>query len=75
MTPGIYRLVVLGSALAWLLLGLHLPALHQVTHHDAALHWSMTAAITALTAVGMAGVLVLLRAPRGWGRGGRGEAT
>lgn len=69
MAPGIYRLVVLGSALSWLLLGLHLPAVHQLTHHDATLHWSVTAAIAVLAVAGMAGVLVLLRAPRGW-RGG-----
>jgi hypothetical protein len=70
MVPGLYRFVVLGSALAWLLLGLHLPALHQVTHHDATLHWSVMAAIGALAAAGVVGVWVLLRAPRRWGAGG-----
>ena len=69
MRPWPYRLTVLGSALAWLLLGLHLPTLHELTDHG----WSPPArvlAMTALLALAGAGALwALLRTPPGRGTG------
>jgi hypothetical protein len=67
MTTRAYRLTVLGSALAWFLLGLHAPALHQMTHHGRALPATALGAVLALAACAVAGVWRLLRAPRSGG--------
>lgn len=66
-----YRLTVLGSALAWMLLGLHLPTLHEVMDHG----WRPPVAVLAMTIVlAMVGtwtVWTLLRAtPRASGTEG-----
>lgn len=68
MSTHSYRVTVLGAALSWLLLGMHLPAAHDMTFH--ALHdgiapsW-LVLALTTLFAV-LAGLSVwqLLRSVR-----------
>ncbi len=63
MSAWTYRLLVLGSALAWLLVGLHLPALHQITHHGRPLQPAVVLAVAALVLLAIGGVWALLRAP------------
>jgi hypothetical protein len=64
MTARAYQLTVLGSVLAWFLLGLHAPALHQMTHHGRDLPVTALGATLILAACAVAGVWRLLRAPR-----------
>ena len=63
MRPWSYRLTVLGNAVVWLLVGLHLPTLHELTDHG----WAAPAfvrAVTAVLALAGAGLLwALLRTP------------
>ena len=58
-----YRLTVIGCALAWFLVGLHLPTLHEMTHHGQAPNWTVLTAVSFLTVVAIAGLWALLRAP------------
>ena len=58
-----YRLTVVGCALAWFLVGLHLPGLHRMTHHDMATHWGVVAIVALLAAGAVAGLWALLRTP------------
>lgn len=58
-----YRSILLVSTVAWFMIGLHVPALHQVTHHGSALSASLLAAIATLIVVGVLTLLALLRAP------------
>lgn len=63
MSTRTYRLTVIGCALAWFLVGLHIPALHGMTHDGQTTHWDVVA-ITLLLGIGaVAGLLVLLRRP------------
>ena len=64
MFPRYYRLTVVGCALAWFLLGFHVPALHQMTHHGRALSWTALVATAVVALLAVAGLLALLRAPR-----------
>ena len=66
MIPRYYRLTVLGCALSWFLVGLHLPALHQTTHHGRAPDWTVLAMLSFLTIVAIAGLWILLHAPVAW---------
>ena len=63
MRTGFYRLTVVGCAVSWFLVGLHLPALHAMTHHGRAPHWTALAAVSVLAVAAVAGLWVLLRAP------------
>ena len=63
-----YRLTVVGCALSWLLIGLHLPALHQMTHHGRTPHWSVLAGVSVLALLAVATLWALLRAPAAAGR-------
>jgi hypothetical protein len=56
-----YRATVLACALAWLLVGLHLPALHAMTHHGARASWSVVALVAALVLGALAALAALLR--------------
>jgi len=58
-----YRLTVVGCALSWFLVGLHLPALHEMTHHGRAPQWSILAILLSLSAAAIVGLWVLLRVP------------
>ena len=58
-----YRALVVWCALSWFMVGLHLPALHELTHDDHAPPL-LVLAVTALFAIGaVAGLWLLLRAP------------
>jgi hypothetical protein len=58
-----YRLTVLGCALAWFLLGAHLPILHALTEHGRSPSWTVLLAVAAVTVAALACVVMLLRAP------------
>ena len=61
MSTRTHRLTVLGCALCSFLAGLHLPALHAMTHHESSPPWTFVA-LTALFAIGaVAGLWALLR--------------
>lgn len=62
-----YRMVVVGCALSWFVLGLHLPGLHRVTHHGAAFPpWNVVVILLLLAVAAVAGLWALLRAPGRW---------
>jgi type III secretory pathway component EscU len=58
-----YRSILLVSTMAWFMIGLHVPALHQVTHHGSGASMTVVAAIATLIVVGILSLLALLRAP------------
>jgi hypothetical protein len=58
-----YRITVLGCALAWFLVGLHLPGLHGVVEHGQAPHTGVLVATLLLAVAAVAGLWALLRAP------------
>jgi type III secretory pathway component EscU len=58
-----YRSILLISTVVWFLIGLHTPALHQVTHHGTGLPMTVLAAIVTLIVVGIVCLWALLRAP------------
>ena len=67
MPIGRYRLTVVGCALSWLLVGLHLPMLQHLTNdmtHERSSHdWLVVAMTTLLVVAGIAGLWMLLRTP------------
>jgi hypothetical protein len=63
-----YRLTVIGCALAWFLVGLHIPSLHGMTHDGQSPHWGVVA-ITLLLGIGaVVGLWALLRSPDRWSK-------
>jgi len=58
-----YRTTLLVSIVAWFMIGLHVPALHQITGHGATPSPTVLVAIAILTVVAILGVWRLLRAP------------
>lgn len=71
MRPMSYRLTLIGSALAWLLLGLHLPTLHEVIDHGWRPPMAVLVMMIVLALAGLGTLWMLLRAsPRGTGSGG-----
>lgn len=58
-----YRTIVLISTVAWFMIGLHVPALHNVTDHGSALSPSLVVALMILVVVGAATLFALLRDP------------
>jgi hypothetical protein len=58
-----YRSILLVSSAAWFMIGLHVPALHQYTHHGTAVPATVLGAIVTLIIVGVLGLSVLMRAP------------
>ena len=58
-----YRLTVMGSALSWLLLGLHLPTLHELTAHAAAPPMSVLIGTVVLAILSAIGLWALLSVP------------
>lgn len=63
MSMRAYQLTVVGCALSWFLVGLHLPALHEITHHGRSPHWSVLALVALFAVAALGGLAVLLRAP------------
>ena len=59
-----YRLTVIACVLSSFMVGLHLPALHAMTHHGNGPSWSALAITAMLGVVALGGLgLLLLRAP------------
>lgn len=63
MRPLSYRLTVLGSALTWMLLGLHLPTLHEVIDHGWRPPMPVLVMTIVLALVGVGTLWALLRRP------------
>ncbi len=63
MSTSYYRLTVVACALSWFLVGLHLPALHRMTHHGAAPPWTVLSIVSFLAASAVAALWLLLRSP------------
>jgi hypothetical protein len=63
MSTSRYRLTVVACALSWFMVGLHLPALHRMTHHGETPHWSVLAIVSFLAASAFAALWLLLRSP------------
>ena len=59
-----YRLTVIGCALSWLLLGLHLPTVHEVLDHGWSPPTSVMVMIVVLVVAAVSALLALLRASR-----------
>ncbi len=70
-----YRLLVVGCALSWFLVGLHLPALHAMIHHGGEPHLLALVITTLLASAGAVGLWALLRVPRGWPTRSSAEAS
>lgn len=63
MSTSYYRLTVVACALSWFMVGLHVPALHRMTHHGGTPPWTVLAVMSLLAAAAGAGLWVLLRSP------------
>lgn len=61
MSLATYRFVVLGSLFSSFMVGLHMPALHEIVEHGADAHWDVLAATSALIVLTIAGAWALLR--------------
>ena len=64
MSTPLYRLTVVACALAWFLVGLHAPVVHDFTHHGRAPRVGLLVILALLLIVASASVWMLLRAPR-----------
>lgn len=63
MPTAYYRLLVIGCALSWLMLGLHVRALHVLTHPGHPISWLVLSLTALFGIVGIACLALLLRAP------------
>ena len=63
MTTRYYRLAVVACAVLWLMLGLHLPVLHQIAYHGRMPSPTVLVALTLNAVLALAGLWILLRAP------------
>ena len=63
MRAGTYRLTVLGSLASSLLVGMHLPAVHEMIEHGATPQADVLGATGVLVILTLAGAWKLLRAP------------
>lgn len=57
-----YRLIVVGCALSWLMVGLHLPVVHRITHHGHTPSWGVLGLLSLFALAAVAGLWTLLRA-------------
>ena len=62
MSTNYYRLIVIGSAITWFLLGMHAPIVHQITHHDRSPSVGLMVAVSCVALLALAGLVTLLRA-------------
>ena len=58
----VHRLWVIGCVLSWFLLGLHMPALHEVVDHGHDMGLHVLTGMTVLLVLGIASTWHLLRA-------------
>jgi hypothetical protein len=63
MSARYYRLTVIVCALSWFLVGMHVPALHEITEHGRAPAPGLAFALVVLAVSALAGLWLLLRAP------------
>ena len=63
MTTRAYRFTLVGCALTWLLLGMHLPTPHELMDHGRVPPPPVLALNMALAVIGIAALWALLRAP------------
>lgn len=66
-----YRLLLLACATSWFLVGLHLPALHEMTDHGGPLDATVVVVAGLLAVAAIVTLWRLLRAPAGAGVDGR----
>lgn len=59
-----HRLLVLACAIAWFLLGMHMPAIHNLTSHGEEMPVVVLGAIVLMAVVALASLWRLLRAPQ-----------
>lgn len=64
MSTPLYRLTVLACALAWFLVGMHTPILHQITEHGRVPGAGLLTILALLVVTASGSLLMLLRAPR-----------
>ena len=64
MSTPLYRLTVVSCALAWFLVGLHAPVVHQFTGHGRIPGAGLLAVLVLLVVIAGGSVWTLLRAPR-----------
>ena len=60
-----YRLTVVACAASWLLVGVHAPIVHQITHHGHYPGWIALTATACVVAAAIATVVALWRATPG----------
>lgn len=63
MSTRYYRLTVVACAVLWLMVGLHLPVLHQIIDHGRVPSPGVLTALILNTVLAVAGLWILLRAP------------
>lgn len=59
-----YRLLVVACAVAWFLLGMHMPAVHNLTSHGEEMPVLVLGVIVMIAAVALASLWRLLRTPQ-----------
>jgi hypothetical protein len=64
MSTRSYRFLVVGCMLAWFLLGMHAPIVHQVVEHGRVPRTPVVLAVALLAAAALGGLWALLRVPR-----------
>jgi hypothetical protein len=65
MSDRSYKLTVIACAASWLMVGLHAPVVHQITHHHRNPGWVMLTAVALLLAAGVATIVALFRSTPG----------
>ena len=60
-----YTVTVLGCALSWLLVGLHAPVLHELSHAGMSPRWGLLGLTVLLAVLAVSVTWLLLRRPRG----------
>jgi hypothetical protein len=63
MPTAYYRLTVIGCAVSWLMLGLHVRSLHAFTHPGHTIQWPVVSFTALFGIVGVATLALLLRTP------------
>ena len=64
MSTPLYRLTVVACALAWFLVGLHAPVVHDITEHGRAPRTSLLVILAVLVLIASGSLWTLLRGPR-----------
>jgi hypothetical protein len=62
MSTSSFRLTAVACALSWLLVGMHTPIVHQITHHGRTRSAPVLIAVAAVLTIAVATLSALLRA-------------